>query len=55
MALLSSIAGHLLPHVKGANNFCLIRSCLDTLCKQGHSMHEVLRRALIGEPIMPAA
>ncbi|MDQ1835665.1 IS66 family transposase, partial [Massilia scottii] len=39
----------------GADNFCVIRSCLDTLRKQGHSMLEVLRRALTGDPIMPAA
>ena len=39
----------------GAHNFCTIRSCLDTLRKQGHSMLEVLRRAFIGDPIMPDA
>jgi transposase len=39
----------------GADNFCTIRSCLDTLRKQGHSMLEVLRRAFVGAPIMPAA
>lgn len=39
----------------GADNFCTIRSCLDTLRKQGHSMLEVLRRAFAGDPIMPAA
>lgn len=41
--------------VEGANNFCRIRSCLATLHKQGHSMLEVLRRALLGDPIMPTA
>ncbi|MFC3375143.1 IS66 family transposase [Rugamonas sp. CCM 8940] len=41
--------------VEGANNFCRIRSCLDTLRKQGHSMLDVLYRAFIGDPIMPAA
>lgn len=41
--------------VTGADNFCTIRSCLDTLRKQGHSMLEVLRRAFIGDPIRPAA
>lgn len=41
--------------VEGANHFCIIRSCLDSLRKQGHSMLEVLRRAFIGNPIMPAA
>lgn len=41
--------------VTGADNFCIIRSCLDTLRKQGHSMLEVLRRAFAGDPIMLAA
>jgi transposase len=37
----------------GAENFCVIRSCLDTLRKQGHRMLEVLRRAFHSDPIMP--
>lgn len=41
--------------VAGADNFCTIRSCLDTLRKQGHGMLEVLRRAFAGDPIMLAA
>jgi transposase len=41
--------------VQGAHNFCVIRSCLDSLRKQGHSMLEVLRRAFIGNPILPIA
>ena len=41
--------------IAGADNFCTIRSCLDMLRKQGHSMLEVLRRAFAGDPIMPAA
>ncbi|WP_229505981.1 IS66 family transposase [Massilia genomosp. 1] len=41
--------------VEGADNFCVIRSCLDTLRRQGHSMLEVLRRAFTGDPIMPVA
>ncbi len=41
--------------VAGADNFCVIRSCLDSLRKQGHSMLNVLRQAFIGDPIMPAA
>lgn len=41
--------------IAGADNFCTIRSCLDTLRKQGHSMLAVLRRAFAGNPIMPAA
>lgn len=41
--------------IAGADNFCTIRSCLDTLRKQGHSMLEVLRRAFTGDPIALAA
>lgn len=41
--------------VEGADNFCVIRSCLDTLRKQGHSMLEVLQRAFAGNPIQPTA
>ncbi|WP_370660135.1 IS66 family transposase [Massilia atriviolacea] len=41
--------------IAGADNFCSIRSCLDTLRKQGHSMLEVLRRAFAGDPIRPTA
>ncbi len=37
--------------VIGADNFCVIRSCLDTLRKQGHGMLEVLLRAFAGNPI----
>ena len=39
----------------GADNFCVIRSCLDTLRKQGHGMLEVLLRAFKGNPIQLAA
>ena len=39
----------------GAENFCVIRSCLDTLRKQGHRMLDVLQRAFAGDPIQPAA
>lgn len=39
----------------GAENFCVIRSCLDTLRKQGHGMLEVLRRAFAGNPIASTA
>lgn len=38
----------------GAQNFCVIRSCLDTLRKQGHGMLAVLQRAFAGNPIQPA-
>ncbi|WP_295993245.1 hypothetical protein [Rugamonas sp.] len=41
--------------VEGADNFCVIRSCLDTLRKQGHGMLEVLQRAFAGNPIQPTA
>jgi transposase len=41
--------------VTGADNFCVIRSCLDTLRKQGHGMLEVLLRAFTGNPIQLAA
>lgn len=41
--------------VLGAENFCVIRSCLDTLRKQGHGMLDVLRRAFHGDPIQLAA
>lgn len=37
----------------GAENFCVIRSCLDTLRKQGHGMLDVLQRAFAGVPIQP--
>lgn len=40
---------------EGANHFCLIRSCFDSLRKQGHSMLEVPRLAFIGNPNRPAA
>ena len=35
----------------GAEHFCVIRSCLDTLRKQGHSMLAVLQHAFAGNPI----
>ena len=41
--------------IAGAENFCVIRSCLDTLRKQGHGMLEVLQRAFAGNPIQPTA
>ena len=41
--------------VLGAENFCVIRSCLDTLRKQGHGMLDVLRRAFNGDPIQLAS
>jgi len=40
--------------IEGAHNFCVIRSCLDTLAKQGHGMLDVLRRAFAGNPIQTA-
>jgi transposase len=41
--------------LEGAENFCVIRSCLDTLRKQGHGMLDVLQRTFAGNPIQPAA
>ena len=41
--------------VKGADNLCVIRSCLDTLREQGHGMLELLQRAIAGNPIQPVA
>lgn len=41
--------------VAGAENFCVIRSCLDTLRKQGYGMLDVLQRAFAGNPISVAA
>lgn len=40
--------------LEGAENFCVVRSCLDTLHKQGHGMLEVLQHAFSGNPIRPA-
>lgn len=37
--------------LKGAQDFCTIRSYLDTLHKQGHNMFQALRSAFIGQPI----
>jgi transposase len=41
--------------LEGAENFGVIRSCLDTLRKQGHGMLDVLQRAFAGNPIQPAS
>jgi len=41
--------------VAGAEHFCVIRSCLDTLRKQGHGMLDVLQRAFLGNPIQVSA
>ena len=40
---------------EGAQHFCVIRSVLDSLRKQGHSMLTVLQRAFAGTPIQPTA
>jgi transposase len=40
--------------LEGAQHFVVIRSCLDTLHKQGHRMMEVLRRAFYQDAIVPA-
>ena len=39
----------------GAEHFCVIRSCLDTLRKQGHNMLAVLQHAFAGTPIPSVA
>lgn len=39
----------------GDQHFCIIRSCLDTLRKQGHGMLDVLRRAFNADPILLTA
>jgi transposase len=39
----------------GAENFCVIRSCLDTLRKRGSGMLVVLQRAFAADPILPTA
>jgi transposase len=39
----------------GAVHFCVIRSCLDTLRKQGHNMLAVFQQAFVGTPIQSAA
>ena len=39
----------------GAEHFCVIRSCLDTLRKQGHNMLAVLQRAFARTPIPSVA
>ena len=37
--------------LQGAQTFCIIRSYLDTMRKQGHNMFEVLRQTFIGRPL----
>ena len=39
--------------MQGAQTFCIIRSYLDTMHKQGHNMFEVLRQTFIGRPPSP--
>ncbi len=41
--------------VAGTENFYVIRSCLDTLRKQGHGMFDALQRAFAGNLIQPTA
>ena len=38
---------------EGAQTFCIIRSYLDTMRKQGHNMFELLRQTFIGRPPAP--
>ena len=41
--------------LKGAQDFCIIRSYLDTMHKQGHNLFEVLRLTFMGQAPMPAS
>ena len=41
--------------LKGAQNFCIIRSYLDTMHKQGHNLFEVLRLTFMGQSPIPAS
>jgi transposase len=41
--------------LKGAQDFCTIRSYLDTMHKQGHNMFAVLRATFMGQPLSPAS
>ena len=41
--------------LKGAQDFCIIRSYLDTMHKQGHNIFEVLRLTFMGHPPTPAS
>lgn len=40
---------------KGAENFAVIRSYLDTMRKQGHRMHDALRSVFAGKILQPAS
>ena len=40
---------------EGAQHFCVIRTCLATLHKQGHGMLDAIRRTFAGNPIVTAA
>jgi transposase len=41
--------------LKGAQDFCTIRSYLDTMHKQGHNLFEVLRLTLMDRAPLPAS
>ena len=41
--------------LKGAQDFCTIRSYLDTMHKQGHNLFEVLRATFMGCAPLPAS
>ena len=41
--------------LKGAQDFCTIRSYLDTMHKQGHNLFEALRSTFMGCAPLPAA
>ena len=41
--------------LKGAQDFCIIRSYLDTMHKQGQNMFDVLRLTFMGRPPSPTS
>lgn len=41
--------------IKGAESFCIIRSYLDTMHKQGHNTFKLLCLAFMGSPLQPAS
>jgi transposase len=49
------ISGCLRTVAGAEQHFCVIRSCLDTLRKQGHGMLDVLQHAFAGNPIPVSA
>lgn len=44
-----------LGHLNGAENFCIIRSYLGTMHKQGQNTSELLRHTFMGNPHQPVS